>query len=29
MYEMTTSIEIAGTPEAVWTVLTDFAAHPQ
>ena len=29
MHEIRTSIEIESTPENVWTILTDFAAHPE
>ena len=27
MFEITTSVEIAATPQRVWSVLMDFAAH--
>lgn len=29
MYEITTHIDIAATPQRVWSVLMDFPAHPQ
>jgi hypothetical protein len=29
MIEITTDIEIEATPERVWSILTDFPAHPQ
>jgi len=29
MYEIRTEIEIAASPERVWSVLMDFASHPQ
>lgn len=29
MHEIKTEIEIAATPERVWSILTDFSAYPQ
>ncbi len=29
MHEIKTEIEIAATPEQVWSILTDFSAYPQ
>jgi hypothetical protein len=29
MHELHTEIEIAGTPEQVWAILTDFGAYPR
>lgn len=29
MHRVRTTIDIAAPPERVWSILTDFAAHPQ
>ncbi len=29
MHDISTEIEIAATPEQVWSILTDFSAYPQ